>query len=119
MIVSRDHDAGPATGTVRLQDERRRIPRPAFDRLWLDPVAFDAPVAGRPFAALRSMYVTDINNDVARIAVLESGAKGWREQGILGFKRASATQVWMGRVAPSRHNTSSPDMAFSAFADHK
>ena len=24
---------------------------------------------------------------------------------------------WAGRVSPSRHNTSSPDMVFSAFGD--
>ena len=79
-------------------------------------VAFDRPVEGRPFAALRSMYVTDFNNDVARIAVLEKGAKGWREEGIMAFKRATATDVWTGRVSPSRHNTSSPDVAFQAFS---
>ncbi|KAB2919462.1 MAG: hypothetical protein F9K29_05215 [Hyphomicrobiaceae bacterium] len=82
-------------------------------------VAFDKPVEGRPFAALRSMYVTDFNNDVARIAVRESGAKGWREEGIMAFKRATATDTWAGRVSPSRHNTSSPDMVFSTFADGK
>jgi hypothetical protein len=82
-------------------------------------VAFDAPIAGRPFAALRSMYVTDFNNDVARIAVVESGGKGWRESGILDFKRAMATHVWAGRVAFSRHNASSPDMAFLGFSDGK
>jgi hypothetical protein len=79
-------------------------------------VTFDAAVAGRPFAALRSMYVTEINNDVARIAVLESEARGWREEAILPFKRAVATRVWLGRVTPSRHNTSSPDIAFHAFS---
>jgi hypothetical protein len=80
-------------------------------------VAFDTAVDGRPFAALRSMHVTDSNNDVARIAVLDRGAKGWREEPIMAFKRATATDVWLGRVSPSRHNTSSPDMAFSAFSD--
>ncbi len=82
-------------------------------------VAFDKAVDGRPFAALRSMYVTDFNNDVARIAVREKGAKGWREEGIMAFKRATATDVWAGRLAPSRHNTSSPDMVFSTFSDGK
>ena len=48
-----------------------------------------ARVAGRPFAALRSMYVTDFNNDVARIAVREKGAKGWREEAIMSFQGAS------------------------------
>jgi hypothetical protein len=80
-------------------------------------VAFDKGVEGRPFAVLRSMYVTDFNNDVARIAVREKGAKGWREDPIMAFKRATATDVWTGRVSPSRHNTSSPDMVFSAFSD--
>jgi hypothetical protein len=79
-------------------------------------VAFDRNMDGRPFAALRSMYVTDFNNDAARIAVREKGAKGWREEPIMGFKRAVASDVWLGRVAPSRHNTSSPDMVFNGFA---
>ena len=54
---------------------------------------------------------------MARIAVREKGARGWREDGIMTFKRATATDVWAGRTTPSRHNTSSPDMVFSAFAD--
>ena len=82
-------------------------------------VAFDKPIEGRPFAALRSMYVTDFNNDVARIAVREKGAKGWREGAIMAFDRATATDIWAGRIAPSRHNTSSPDMVFGAFSDGK
>jgi len=80
-------------------------------------VALDKPVDGRPFAALRSMYVTDFNNDVARIAVREKDAKGWREDAVMAFERATATDVWAGRTVPSRHNTSSPDMVFSGFGD--
>ena len=79
-------------------------------------VGLDASVAGRPFAALRSMYVTDFNNDVARVAVREADAKGWREQAILAFDKARATDIWAGRTTMSRHNTSSPDMIFSNFA---
>ncbi len=78
-------------------------------------VAFDQVISGRPFAALRSMYVTDFNNDVSRVAVREKGAKGWREETILGFKKATATDIWAGRTTVSRHNTSSPDMVFSDF----
>jgi hypothetical protein len=96
---------GSATVVMAKVDEARHV---------LD-VAFDAPIAGRPFAAVRSMYVTEVNNDVARIAVLEAGAKGWHETPIMAFKRAEATQVWLGRVSPSRHNTSSPDMVFQGF----
>ena len=109
------------TRTFALQFERGgaasvRMAKTDRDRHTLE-VAFDKGVEGRPFAALRSMYVTDFNNDVARIAVREKGAKGWREDSIMAFKRATASDVWAGRVSPSRHNTSSPDMVFSAFAD--
>jgi hypothetical protein len=78
-------------------------------------IAFDRPIEGRPFAALRSMYVTEFNNDVARVAVREEGARGWREAPIMDFQRAKATDVWAGRTTQSRHNTSSPDMVFSHF----
>jgi hypothetical protein len=96
---------GAATVKMAVTDQHRHV---------LD-VALDRAIEGRPFAALRSMYVTEFNNDVARIAVREKGARGWREEGILAFKRAVASDVWLGRVAPSRHNTSSPDMVFGAF----
>ncbi|MCB1521323.1 MAG: hypothetical protein KDJ37_12210 [Hyphomicrobiaceae bacterium] len=87
------------------------------DRQVLD-VTFDKAISGAPFAVMRSMYITRFNNDVADIAVLEKGAKSWREEPIMSFSGAErATEVWAGRVAPSRHNTSSPDMVFSAFSD--
>ena len=82
-------------------------------------VALSAPVAGLPFAMLRSMYVTEFNNDVARVAVREAGAQGWREDGILTFKGATATDIWAGRSTISRHNSSSPDMVFSRFTAGK
>jgi hypothetical protein len=97
------------TATVRLaelDDKRHTL-----------EVTFDAPIAGAPFAALRSMYVTEFNNDVARVAVRETGAGGWREDGIMTFKGARASELWAGRVSPSRHNTSSPDLLFSGFSD--
>jgi hypothetical protein len=100
---------GTATLKMSTTDQKRHV---------LD-VAFDRAVEGRPFAALRSMYVTEFNNDVARIAVREKGAKGWREDPIMAFKRATATGVWAGRTSPSRHNTSAPDMVFDAFSDGK
>ncbi|MFN3746902.1 MAG: hypothetical protein ACK4TL_19560 [Hyphomicrobiaceae bacterium] len=79
-------------------------------------VSLDKPISGRPFAALRSMYVTEFNNDVARIAVREAGAKGWRESPILDFRTATASAVWMGRTTISRHNTSSPDIVLNGFS---
>lgn len=79
-------------------------------------VAFDAPVKDRPFAMLRSMYVTEVNNDVARVAVRDVAAHGWQEAPIMTFKGGTASEIWAGRSTPSRHNTSSPDMAFRGFA---
>jgi hypothetical protein len=80
-------------------------------------IAFDQPISGRPFAALRSMYVTDVNNDVARVAVREDSVGGWREQGVMAFSGARASELWAGRVAPSRHNTSAPDLVFAGFSE--
>ena len=84
------------------------------DRLAL-AVTLDNPVEGKPFAALRSMYVTETNNDVARLALREPGAAGWREEPVIAFKGARATDLWAGRLVPSRHNTSAPDHLFTRF----
>jgi hypothetical protein len=84
------------------------------ERLTVD-VTLDRPVTGSPFATLRSMYVTEFNADVARIALLEKGARSWREEPIMTFKGGIGTDLWTGRLVPSRHNTSAPDMVFSRF----
>src|SRR5690606_18125210 len=80
-------------------------------------VSFNRPITPGPFAMLRSMYVTEFNNDVARIAVREKDAKGWREDHIMHFDRATATAVWTGRLSPSQHNTSSPNITFIGFSE--
>jgi hypothetical protein len=80
-------------------------------------VAFDKPITGGPFAMMRSMYITEFNNDVARIAVREKDAKGWREENIMAFRAATATDIWAGRLGPSQHNTTSPDLVFNSFSD--
>jgi hypothetical protein len=86
------------------------------NRIALD-VSFDQGISGTPFAMLRSMYVTEFNNDTARIAVREHGAKGWREDNIMKFDHARATDVWVGRLTPSQHNTTSPDLVFNSFSE--
>jgi hypothetical protein len=121
IVKIREVAFDPKSRTFTLAYERGgeasvRMARTDQNRNTLE-VTFDRGVEGRPFAALRSMYVTDFNNDVARIAVREKGAKGWREEPVMAFKRAVATNVWAGRITTSRHNTSSPDMVFSAFSD--
>jgi hypothetical protein len=110
----------PATRTFTLQFQhggQATLRWTAGTRKTTLDVAFDAPIGGGPFAMLRSMYVTEFNNDVARIAVREPGARGWREDHIMKFDRATATDLWAGRLVPSRHNTSSPDMIFSGFSE--
>lgn len=111
----------PKARTFTLTFERGgsatlKIAKADANRLALD-VAFDKPIDGRPFAMMRSMYVTEFNNDVARIAVRERGAKSWREDNIMKFGSAIATDIWAGRLAPSQHNTASPDLVFNSFSD--
>lgn len=111
----------PKSRTFTLEFEKGgsatlKIASVNVNRLALD-VAIDRSIDDGPFAMLRSMYVTEFNNDMARIAVREPGAKGWREDNIMTFGSANATDIWMGRLSPSQHNTSSPDVVFNSFSD--
>jgi hypothetical protein len=86
------------------------------ERIVLD-VNLSAPVAAdRPFAALRSMFVTERNSDVAHIGWRGKGSQSWSQSPVMSFSRASAAELWAGRLAPSRHNTSAPDMVFRDFS---
>lgn len=80
-------------------------------------VSLHDPIADGPFAALRSMYVTDTNADVARVAWRAREGKAWQRRSIMGFRDARAIEFWAGRVIPSRHNAGAPDMTFRGFAD--
>jgi hypothetical protein len=59
--------------------------------------------ASGPFAMLRSMYVTEFNNDMARAP---KRRKRLARRNIMKFDKAKATDIWMGRLSPSQHNTS-------------
>jgi hypothetical protein len=76
----------------------------------------DAMPNSLPFAAMRSMYVTDFNADVSRVAWREKGNPGWGESSVLTWNGGAVTELWAGRVTPSNHNLSAPDMVFSRFA---
>lgn len=95
---------------------RVKLAEASATRLALD-VTFAGPIQGVPFAALRSMYVTAYNNDVADVAVRNAKGKGWSEAGILDFRGATTPELWAGRREISRHNTSSPDMIFKWFRE--
>ncbi len=108
----------PNTRSFRLQFARGggatlRLESLDTERQVLD-VTLD-PVGDLPFAGLRSMFVTEINNDVAHLGWRVKGAPSWERQPIMDFKRASAVEVWAGRLVPSRHNTSAPDTVFRDF----
>ena len=84
------------------------------DRMVLD-VRYENMPTQYPFAALRSMYVTGFNNDVADVAWRDKNAAGWKEAPMMQFPGGKAAEIWTGRQTPSRHNLSAPDMVFGAF----
>lgn len=78
-------------------------------------VVLDRPVDGRPFATVRSMFVTETNSDVARMGWRVPGEERWREALILDAPAVTTSELWLGRSVVSRHNTSAPDMLFGDF----
>jgi len=78
-------------------------------------VTLDAPGRRAAIAALRSMFVSEINNDLAASWLARKGRrKNWERTPLMDFKRASAVEVWAGRLVPSRHNPR-PDMVLRDF----
>lgn len=78
-------------------------------------VELDPPVeTGRPFVALRSMYVAPDNADTAELHW--TTADGQRKVApVVGFGQVEARAVGFEKSMPSRHNTSAPDILFSDF----
>lgn len=77
----------------------------------------DRPVApGQAIAALRSMYVTRDNADASLAMSPAPGTPGAeRHEPIMDFDRFRAAWGRFGRIHPSRHNLSAPDMLFDQF----
>jgi hypothetical protein len=121
FVDIRDIAFDPATRTFRLAFARGgeaalRLDVVDREHIGLD-VGFDRPIAGaRPFAALRSMFVTETNADVAQVTWRTPGAKAYEAAPVMSFNRADALELWAGRRLPSRHNMSAPDMIFRAFS---
>jgi hypothetical protein len=119
FVEIRDIAFDPAALTFRLAFARggeATLHVDAVDRehIALD-VKFDTAIEGRPFAALRSMFVTETSADVAQVAWRVNGGKAYEAAPIMSFGRADALELWAGRRLPSRHNTSAPDMIFRSF----
>ena len=110
----------PTTRTFRLSFRRGGTASLHVDALDQEHIVLDVGLAAaiapeRPLAALRSMFVTDTNADVAQVGWRTKGSEAWQQAPIMGFKRASAVELWAGRSVLSRHNTSAPDMIFRDF----
>jgi hypothetical protein len=60
------------------------------------------------------MFVSEGNADVAH-RLAQQGRQLWEQAPVMEFKRATAAELWAGRLVPSRHNTSAPDMVFRGF----
>jgi hypothetical protein len=110
----------PATRTFTLRFARGgtatlRVAVLDQERIALD-VSLDRSIAGAPFAALRSMFVTETNSDTAQAAWRGENERAWHAAPILSFAGASAVELRAERIVPSRHNTSAPDMAFGDFS---
>jgi membrane-bound inhibitor of C-type lysozyme len=93
-----------------------RVERLDDERIVLDVNLSQSAGAQRPFAALRSMFVSEGNADVARIGWRAKDGQRWLQEPVLEFKRATAAELWAGRLVPSRHNTSAPDTVFRDFS---
>jgi hypothetical protein len=119
LVDIRDIAFEPKTRTFTLNFVRGgsatlRLDKLDQERITLD-VTMSAPVTGGPFAALRSMFVTEANSDVAHLGWRAKGSEQWQQAPVMQFKNASAVDIWAGRTVPSRHNTSAPDMLFRNF----
>jgi len=77
------------------------------------------PLTGeRPFAALRSMFVTPAQADVA-FAAWPGEPGAWQTAPILDFGKVHAPAARFGRQQPSRHNLSAPDLVFDQFSSRE
>ncbi|MFG1350001.1 hypothetical protein [Xanthobacter autotrophicus] len=119
----------PQTRTFTLSfadGGKARLKLAGLDRDALTLEAEFDGTAPRTFAALRSMYVTEGNADVARVSWRTLAKTGASQSGapasigeapILSFTDAdNVAMLWAGRLVPSRHNTSAPDYIFDGFA---
>jgi hypothetical protein len=120
LVDLKDVAFDPATRTFSLSFARGgsatlRLDALDQERIGLD-VTLEPPLGqDQPFAALRSMYVSETNSDVAHVAWRTQANAHWQGAQVMSFQRARAVELWSGRRVPSRHNTSAPDFTFRDF----
>ncbi|MEJ8812388.1 hypothetical protein WKW77_14985 [Variovorax ureilyticus] len=69
----------------------------------------------RPFAVLRSMFVSMDNADVSELTWQSTPSAAQETKPLPEISSIEAAQVRFARTTPSRHNTSAPDIRFSDF----
>ncbi len=85
------------------------------ERTALDVALHPATQKSRPFAVLRSMYVAADNADVSELSWQSTRGGAWQTKALPEISTIEAGRVRFARTAPSRHNTSAPDIRFSDF----
>lgn len=96
------------SGSVQLE---KAEPGHATLRIRLDPPL----TGGRPFAALRSMFVSPAVADAADVTWRPATDAPWQTQPVMAFSAATVASARFGRNVPSSHNTSAPNLTFDAF----
>jgi hypothetical protein len=111
----------PETRSFKLSFVRGGAARITINQIDQERIVLDVKLEGPiptnlPFASLSSMYTSEFNADATKVAWRVKGGENWNEAPITRFGGAQVTELWAGRTAPSRHNTSAPDLVFSRFS---
>ncbi len=120
-VAIREIEFEPATQTFRLQfrnGSRGTLTVTEATRSGIDlSVTLETPLpADQPFAALRSMFVTPRQADVTVAVWPQTPPTQSAPVPIMEVKRIRAPAARFGRIEPSSHNLSAPDMVFDRFS---
>lgn len=122
IVAIKEVSFDPANLTFTLTFVRGGSAQVKLEKIDQEHMSLDVTLSGAmpdnlPFATLRSMYATEYNSDAARVAWRTKGGSRWGEDHVMQFKNASnAVEFWLGRIVPSKHNTSAPDMIMGRFS---
>ena len=115
-IASIAIDPQPLAFRLRFADGSRatvNVAEISQTRTALDVAFSPAMRAAKPFAVLRSMYVTPDNADMSEVRWQAAPSSAEEAKPLPDVSRLDAARVRFGRSTPSRHNTSAPDIEFS------